>query len=57
MNIIHFLKLYSYILIVGHGFKLAPVVGKVLAELATNQTPSYDMTPFRIQRFRQNSKL
>lgn len=41
----------------GHGFKLAPVVGKVLAELATNQTPSYDMTPFKIQRFRQNSKL
>ncbi|XP_048738574.2 peroxisomal sarcosine oxidase-like [Ostrea edulis] len=41
----------------GHGFKLASVVGKVLAELATNETPSYDMTPFRIQRFRHNAKL
>ncbi|XP_065937101.1 peroxisomal sarcosine oxidase [Magallana gigas] len=41
----------------GHGFKLAPVVGKVLAEMATNKAPSYDMTPFKIQRFRPNAKL
>lgn len=43
--------------VTGHGFKLAPVVGKVLAEMATNKAPSYDMTPFKIQRFRQNAKL
>lgn len=35
----------------GHGFKLSPVVGKVLAELAMGQTPSYDLSPFRIDRF------
>lgn len=35
----------------GHGFKLAPVVGKLLGELAMGKTPSYDMTPFKIERF------
>lgn len=35
----------------GHGFKLAPVVGKILCELAMDKTPSYDLTPCRIDRF------
>ncbi|KAM4844282.1 peroxisomal sarcosine oxidase isoform 2-T2 [Thomomys bottae] len=35
----------------GHGFKLAPVVGKILCELSIKLTPSYDLTPFRISRF------
>ncbi|KAG8520145.1 Peroxisomal sarcosine oxidase [Galemys pyrenaicus] len=35
----------------GHGFKLAPVVGKILYELSMKLTPSYDLTPFRIRRF------
>ncbi|XP_052700155.1 peroxisomal sarcosine oxidase-like isoform X4 [Crassostrea angulata] len=35
----------------GHGFKLAPVVGKILSELAMDKTPSYDLTPCRIDRF------
>ncbi|XP_038056382.1 peroxisomal sarcosine oxidase-like [Patiria miniata] len=35
----------------GHGFKLAPVVGKVLSELATQTKPSYDLSPFRLGRF------
>ncbi|XP_012503758.1 PREDICTED: peroxisomal sarcosine oxidase [Propithecus coquereli] len=35
----------------GHGFKLAPVVGKILYELSMKLTPSYDLTPFRISRF------
>ncbi|XP_006891035.1 PREDICTED: peroxisomal sarcosine oxidase [Elephantulus edwardii] len=35
----------------GHGFKLSPVVGKVLYELSMKLTPSYDLTPFRISRF------
>ncbi|XP_012872032.1 PREDICTED: peroxisomal sarcosine oxidase [Dipodomys ordii] len=35
----------------GHGFKLAPVVGKVLYELSMKLTPAYDLTPFRISRF------
>ncbi|KAI8507460.1 hypothetical protein Bbelb_148400 [Branchiostoma belcheri] len=35
----------------GHGFKLAPVVGKLLCELAMDKQPSYDMTPFSLDRF------
>ncbi|MGH0177709.1 UNVERIFIED_CONTAM: hypothetical protein FKN15_075696 [Acipenser sinensis] len=35
----------------GHGFKLAPVVGKILCELALGKTPSFDLSPFRIMRF------
>ncbi|XP_008062382.1 peroxisomal sarcosine oxidase [Carlito syrichta] len=35
----------------GHGFKLAPVVGKVLYELSMKLIPSYDLAPFRISRF------
>lgn len=35
----------------GHGFKLAPVVGKILCELALGKTPSFDLSPFRITRF------
>ncbi|ELV12108.1 peroxisomal sarcosine oxidase [Tupaia chinensis] len=35
----------------GHGFKLSPVVGKILCELSMKVTPSYDLTPFRISRF------
>ncbi|XP_045172075.2 peroxisomal sarcosine oxidase-like [Mercenaria mercenaria] len=38
----------------GHGFKLAPVVGKVLAQLATGQQPSYDMSYSKIDRFFKN---
>ena len=34
-----------------HGFKMAPVVGKLLKELALNQTPYYDLTPFSFRRF------
>lgn len=35
----------------GHGFKLAPVVGKILSELAMDKTPSYDLIPCRMDRF------
>lgn len=35
----------------GHGFKLSPVVGKILYELSMKLAPSYDLTPFRISRF------
>ena len=42
---------------VGHGFKLAPVVGKILSELALDQPPSYDLTPFSISRFTTKGKL
>ena len=35
----------------GQGFKLAPVVGQILAELALNMEPTHDITPFKISRF------
>lgn len=35
-----------------HGFKLGPVSGKILAQLAMNETPSYEMSPFQIARFK-----
>ena len=36
----------------GHGFKEAPVVGKILSELALGGPLSYDLSPFRIGRFK-----
>ena len=47
--------LWTFVLFSGHGFKLAPVVGKILSELATNQKPSYDLSNFSIERFYQQS--
>lgn len=42
----------------GHGFKLAPVVGKLLAEIVIGRSPSFDVRPFSMSRFRNsNSKL
>uniref|UniRef100_A0A8C3SYI4 Peroxisomal sarcosine oxidase n=1 Tax=Chelydra serpentina TaxID=8475 RepID=A0A8C3SYI4_CHESE len=35
----------------GHGFKLAPVVGKLLSQLSVGEEPSYALEPFRIRRF------
>lgn len=53
-----FLRYKSY-LFVGHGFKTAPVLGKLLAELSMNKTPSYNMESFTINRFKNiySSKL
>ena len=35
----------------GHGFKLAPAVGEMMAALATGSTPSVNPAPFRLARF------
>jgi sarcosine oxidase/L-pipecolate oxidase len=47
--------LYSNIIIgagfSGHGFKLGPVVGKMISEMVLNHKPSYDMSHFKINRF------
>ena len=37
--------------VLGHGFRLGPIVGKLLSQLALEQTPTYDLEPFRIDRF------
>lgn len=34
----------------GHGFKFAPALGEVLADLATDRAPGFDLTPFRLTR-------
>lgn len=34
----------------GHGFKFAPAVGEILADLAITGTSRFDLTPFRIDR-------
>lgn len=34
----------------GHGFKFAPVIGEVLADLATGKTPRFDLDFFRLSR-------
>ncbi|XP_064892966.1 peroxisomal sarcosine oxidase [Columba livia] len=35
----------------GHGFKLAPVVGKLLCELSLGEEPSHSMAAFTVTRF------
>lgn len=35
----------------GHGFKFAPVIGEVTADLVTAGTTAHDIAPFRLQRF------
>src|SRR5229473_3370415 len=35
----------------GHGFKFAPVIGEILADLATGGTTSHDISRFRLARF------
>lgn len=35
----------------GHGFKFVPVVGEILADLATGVVPPYDLSPFSPARF------
>jgi len=37
----------------GHGFKLAPVVGKLLCEMTMDLPLSYDITPFAVNRFKK----
>ncbi|CAI9740886.1 peroxisomal sarcosine oxidase isoform X2 [Octopus vulgaris] len=41
----------------GHGFKLAPVTGKILGDMVMNKRPSYDMSHFRLDRFSRKSLL
>jgi glycine/D-amino acid oxidase-like deaminating enzyme len=35
----------------GHGFKLAPAVGEMMAALITGATPSVNPAPFQLARF------
>ncbi len=33
-----------------HGFKFSPTLGRLLADVATGETPGFDVTPFRMDR-------
>ena len=35
----------------GHGFKMSPETGEVLADLALEKEPAYDMSFFSLARF------
>ena len=35
----------------GHGFKMAPEVGEILADMTTGKISQYDLAPFSISRF------
>jgi sarcosine oxidase len=35
----------------GHGFKFAPIVGEILADLAMAGTTTWEIAPFRFRRF------
>jgi sarcosine oxidase subunit beta len=39
----------------GHGFKLAPAVGELMAELLTEGRTAIDRAPFRLDRFREGA--
>jgi len=41
----------------GHGFKEAPVTGRLIAELILNGTPSLDITPLSFERFARGQLL
>ncbi len=35
----------------GHGFKFSSAIGEILADLAMDQRPKFDLSPFKIGRF------
>ncbi|KAK0069000.1 peroxisomal sarcosine oxidase [Biomphalaria pfeifferi] len=41
----------------GHGFKLAPAVGKAVTELVLKEPLSYNMEPFKLNRFTTKANL
>ncbi|CAK8695648.1 unnamed protein product [Clavelina lepadiformis] len=41
----------------GHGFKMAPVIGSLLGDLALNRKTKYSLGPFSIKRFKDKEEL
>lgn len=41
----------------GHGFKFGPVIGEILADLATSRPPGFDLELFRADRFAVGAEL
>ena len=46
-----YLAKFPFLIFTGTGFKMAPATGQVLADLALDKTPSYDISSFNIGRF------
>ena len=44
-------KMIYCIQLLGHGFKMAPVVGKILSQMALGEKVLYDVLPFKLSRF------
>ena len=40
----------------GHGFKFAPVIGEIIADLATTGATAHDISRFALGRFAENSR-
>jgi len=41
----------------GHGFQQSPAVGRILAELLTSGQTSFDISPFRLERFEEGETV
>ena len=41
----------------GHGFKLAPMIGKILAQMTLNESCDVDLHPYRLSRFAEGELL
>jgi sarcosine oxidase, subunit beta len=41
----------------GHGLKLAPAIGEVVAENVLGKTPTFDIKPLRLSRFEENDLM
>jgi monomeric sarcosine oxidase len=41
----------------GHGFKFAPLIGRLLAELALDREPSFDLSRFSVRRSQRKPQL
>jgi sarcosine oxidase len=41
----------------GHGFKFAPVIGEILADLVTTGSTSHSIELFRMSRFRHREHV
>ena len=42
--------LSSYYNAIGHGFKLGPIIGKILTEIALDLPRTYDLSDFKIEQ-------
>ena len=54
---IFILQNFDFFFFSGHGFKMAPVIGSLLGDLALNRKTKYSLGPFSIKRFKDKEEL